>query len=111
MIEPNLLRAGAGTTRNGFKRDGQQPLVDVFEKHCSYEVLIFITQADFELDPEVRNRPIVLQSKDGHALWVSQKVIDAMEVIPDEVEGGVIVRDSSGKPTGTLSDPVIFGIC
>lgn len=51
----------------------------------------------------VAGRPIVLQSKDGHALWVSKKVLQAMGSIPDEVEGGIIIRDSSGKPTGERS--------
>ena len=60
-------------------------------------------QADLESDPVVAGRPIILQSKDGHALWVSQKILDAMDPIPDEVEGGVIARDPSGKPTGSLA--------
>ena len=58
-------------------------------------------QNALEADPVVAGRPVVLQSKDGHALWVSQAVLRAMEPIPDEVEGGVIVRDSFGRPTGT----------
>ncbi len=45
-------------------------------------------------------RPVALQSKDGHALWVSSAVLKTMEPIPEDVEGGVIVRDSFGKPTG-----------
>ena len=45
-------------------------------------------------------RPIVLRSKDGHGYWVSNVVLQAMEPIPDEVEGGVIMRDSSGQPNG-----------
>ena len=42
----------------------------------------------------------MLQSKDGHALWVSSAVLKSIEPLPSEVEGGVIVRDSFGKPTG-----------
>ncbi|KAI0656518.1 amidohydrolase family-domain-containing protein [Cubamyces menziesii] len=57
-----------------------------------------------EADPIVAGRPVVLQSKDGHALWVSLTVLQAMEPLPDEVEGGVIVRDSFGKPTGVFLD-------
>ena len=45
-------------------------------------------------------RSIVLQSKDGHALWVSSAVLKSISPLPEEVEGGVIVRDASGKPTG-----------
>jgi len=53
-----------------------------------------------ESDPAIRGRPVVLQSKDGHALWVSQKILDAMAPIPAHVEGGHIVRDDIGNPTG-----------
>lgn len=45
-------------------------------------------------------RPIILQSKDGHALWVSRKILDAMAPIPDTVDGGIIIRDARGRPTG-----------
>ena len=53
-----------------------------------------------ESDPVIRGRPVVLQSKDGHALWVSEKILDAMAPIPAHVEGGHIVRDETGNPTG-----------
>ncbi|KAI0818459.1 amidohydrolase family-domain-containing protein [Trametes gibbosa] len=57
-----------------------------------------------DADPIVAGRPVVLQSKDGHALWVSKSVLRSMEPLPEEVEGGVIVRDSFGKPTGVFLD-------
>ena len=57
-------------------------------------------QEEMESDPVIRGRPVVLQSKDGHALWVSQKILDAMAPIPAHVEGGYIVRDETGNPTG-----------
>ena len=60
-------------------------------------------QDDLESDPVVAGRPIILQSKDGHALWVSKKILRAMESIPDEVDGGIIIRDSLGNPTGMLA--------
>ncbi|RPD54198.1 hypothetical protein L226DRAFT_523911 [Lentinus tigrinus ALCF2SS1-7] len=62
------------------------------------------TSSALEADPVVAGRPVVLQSKDGHALWVSHAVLQAMNPIPDEVEGGVIVRDSFGRPTGVFLD-------
>lgn len=34
---------------------------------------------------------------------MSQKIIDAMEPIPEKVDGGVIVRDSHGKPIGKVT--------
>ncbi|TCD59895.1 hypothetical protein EIP91_011218 [Steccherinum ochraceum] len=57
-----------------------------------------------DADPILSGRPVVLQSKDGHALWVSNAVLKVMEPIPGEVEGGVIMRDGSGKPTGIFLD-------
>lgn len=58
-----------------------------------------------EENPIVRGRPVVLQSKDGHALWVSQKILDAMlPFIPDHLEGGVIARDLDGNPSGVFLD-------
>ncbi|KAL0581839.1 hypothetical protein V5O48_000207 [Marasmius crinis-equi] len=60
--------------------------------------------ADLDADPVIRGRPVVLQSKDCHALWVSSQALEASLPLPSEVEGGVIVRDSSGQPTGMLLD-------
>lgn len=63
-----------------------------------------------ESDPFVRGRRVVLQSKDGHALWVSQRILDAMAPIPAHVEGGHIVRDEAGNPTGQCTPPMASGL-
>ncbi len=49
----------------------------------------------------------MLQSKDCHALWVSQHALEASLPFPEDVDGGVIVRDASGQPMGfsTLACP------
>jgi predicted amidohydrolase YtcJ len=47
---------------------------------------------------------VILQSKDCHALWVSSKAIEASLPFPTDVDGGIIVRDNSGQPTGVLLD-------
>ncbi|KAL1748630.1 amidohydrolase 3 [Schizophyllum fasciatum] len=60
--------------------------------------------ADLDSDPIIQGRPIVLQSKDCHALWVSSKALELMGELPSEVEGGVIVRDAAGNPTGLMLD-------
>jgi hypothetical protein len=44
----------------------------------------------------------VLQSKDGHALWVSSSVIQSMLPLPEVVEGGIIVRNVANQPIGEL---------
>ena len=61
-----------------------------------------VLQADLDADPVVRDRPVVLQSKDCHALWVSSKIIESSLPLPEVVDGGVIVRDTDGRPTGEL---------
>ena len=54
----------------------------------------------FEADPVLRGRPIVLQSKDGHAQWVSEAVLQSMLPLPDSIVGGIIGKDEEGNPTG-----------
>jgi predicted amidohydrolase YtcJ len=53
------------------------------------------------LDEVVSDRPALLISKDYHALWLNSP---ALELAGGdlEVEGGVVVRDESGEPTGVL---------
>lgn len=59
-----------------------------------------MVQADLEADPIVRGRRIILNSKDWHAIWVSSKVLEENSPLPERVEGGVIVREDDGRPTG-----------
>ncbi len=42
----------------------------------------------------------MLQSKDCHALWVSSKMLEMSMPFPSLVDGGVIVRNGTGHPTG-----------
>ena len=60
-------------------------------------------QADLEADDVVRGRPIVLQSKDCHALWVSSKMLERSMPFPESIDGGVIIRNGTGHPTGKRS--------
>jgi len=62
-----------------------------------------VFQADLEADPVVRGRPIILNSKDWHAIWVSSKVLEDNSPLPETVEGGIIVREDDGRPTGWFS--------
>lgn len=45
----------------------------------------------------------MLQSKDYHALWVSAEAMRLSSPLPDSIEGGVIVRDNNGQPTGAYN--------
>jgi predicted amidohydrolase YtcJ len=55
-------------------------------------------QALDEVEP---NRPAMLISKDYHALWLNSAAL-ALAGGDLEVEGGVVVRDDKGEPTGVL---------
>jgi predicted amidohydrolase YtcJ len=55
-------------------------------------------QALDEIEPE---RPAMLISKDYHALWLNSVAL-ALAGGDLEVEGGVVVRDEAGNPTGVL---------
>lgn len=48
----------------------------------------------------LKGRQILLSRVDGHARLVSHAVLEIMGDLPDRVEGGEIVRDSEGNPTG-----------
>ncbi|KAF7362054.1 putative amidohydrolase YtcJ [Mycena venus] len=72
--------------------------------HTVWPTTRWPTAADLDSDPVLRGRPIILQSKDCHALWVSGKVIEKSSPFPDVVEGGVIFRDESGHPNGMFLD-------
>ncbi|KAF9004323.1 amidohydrolase 3 [Cyathus striatus] len=64
----------------------------------------FPTAADFDREPILRNRLISLSRVDGHAKWVSSSVLEVIGDLPDDVEGGLVVRDRAGKPTGVFLD-------
>ncbi|OAX36092.1 hypothetical protein K503DRAFT_695783 [Rhizopogon vinicolor AM-OR11-026] len=72
--------------------------------HTSWPVEEWPTSDALEADPIVSGRPVILQSKDGHALWISKAALELSSPLPSEVEGGVIVRDSFGTLTGVLLD-------
>jgi predicted amidohydrolase YtcJ len=55
----------------------------------------------WSLDEIEPNRPAMLISKDYHALWLNSPAL-ALADGDLEVQGGVVVRDESGEPTGVL---------
>ncbi len=57
------------------------------------------------LDKVSRKKPIILQSYDGHSMWVNSKALDLAGIsgLTPDPEGGSIVRDpDSGESWGTL---------
>jgi predicted amidohydrolase YtcJ len=56
------------------------------------------------LDQVAPNNPVLISSRDGHAIWVNSLALELAGIhagTPDPA-GGVIVRDDHGTPTGTL---------
>ena len=90
----------AGIILYGHPRLGPRLFVDFPPGHFNRSLTI--SQEDLDADSVVRGRPVVLQSKDCHALWVSSKVIEISLPFPEFVEGGLILRDDAGRPTGKL---------
>lgn len=56
------------------------------------------------LDQVAPGRPVALQSHDMHALWVSSEALRRAGIDRDtpDPDGGSIVRDTAGEPTGLL---------
>jgi len=62
------------------------------------------------LDALKINKPIVLSRIDGHAAWVNSKALEIAGInaqTPDP-DGGQIIRDAQGQPTGVLIDTAEF---
>ena len=60
-----------------------------------------------ELDRAAGGRPVVLKHRSGHVTTVNSPVLDRIGVLDGTAvvpEGGVVVRDESGDPTGTLEE-------
>ena len=59
------------------------------------------------LDSLIPDRPAYLTSADGHSAWVNSRALEIAGVGPDTPDpppDGVIVRDPSGAPAGTLRE-------
>ena len=67
----------------------------------------FPTRAD--LDAAFPDRPVWLSRVDGHADWANSAALRAAGVDPDaaapaDPEGGAVIRDGQGRPTGVFID-------
>lgn len=59
-----------------------------------------------DLDAVAPNNPVVLERTDGHMIWVNSKALELAGITKDSKnpQGGEILRDASGNPTGCLTD-------
>lgn len=60
-----------------------------------------------ELDAVVPDRPVYLESFDGHSWWANSKALQAAGISKATIDppGGTIVRDpASGEPTGAIKE-------
>ena len=59
-----------------------------------------------DLDAAAPNNPVVLDRTDGHMIWVNSKALELAGITKASVnpQGGEILRDASGNPTGCLTD-------
>jgi predicted amidohydrolase YtcJ len=61
------------------------------------------------LDKASPENPVILRRIDGHAAWVNGAALQIAEITKDtkDPEGGEILRDAGGNPTGVLIDNAI----
>jgi len=58
-----------------------------------------------DLDSAFPDTPVYLTRVDGHASWCNSEVLRIVPPLPSEdPEGGIIVRDENGEPTGIFID-------
>ncbi len=62
-----------------------------------------------DLDDVAGDVPVVLSRVDGHAVWVNQRVLEIAGITREtrDPEGGLIVRDPDGTPTGVFVDAAV----
>ena len=103
---------------DGIKLSGQadsSPLqyVEPFPLNCHDGLphsvgLVPVAKDDFDREPLLRGRFVLLARIDGHASWASNAILSKLDSLPHEVHGGLIIRDKAGNPTGS-SDSSLIG--
>jgi hypothetical protein len=68
------------------------------------------------LEKSSPNNPVVLFRVDGHAVWLNSQALAIVEAASKanpqlaDIEGGRIVRDGAGKPTGVFIDNAVSAV-
>lgn len=63
-----------------------------------------------DIDAIVSDKPVVLTSRCGHAVMLNSKALEIAGINRDTPDqGGLIVKDEKGDPTGYISEPVAYG--
>jgi predicted amidohydrolase YtcJ len=59
-----------------------------------------------DLDEYIVDKPVVLGRVDGHAVWLNSKAMSLAGITRNTIspDGGEIVKDKTGEPTGVLID-------
>jgi hypothetical protein len=65
-----------------------------------------------DLDALDTDRPIFLQGSDFHNAWVNSRALELAGITANtpDPEGGKIVRDANGEPTGVLVDAALWQV-
>jgi predicted amidohydrolase YtcJ len=63
-----------------------------------------------DLDRVSPDRPVYLESRDGHSAWVNSKALEAARITADTLDpdDGRIERDADGRPSGALQEGATF---
>lgn len=63
-----------------------------------------------DLDEYVADKPVWITRVDGHAGWANRKALESVGINKSTVDpdGGLIVRDKNGEPTGVLVDNAMY---
>ncbi len=65
------------------------------------------------LDKVAPHNPVILNRIDGHAIWVNSKAMEIAKRSTDlriEIDGGIVLRDRFGNPTGIFVDNAVATI-
>ncbi len=63
-----------------------------------------------DIDAVISDRPVVLTSYCGHVVMLNSKALEIAGINKDTPDqGGLIVKDDNGEPTGYINEPAVFG--